>query len=91
MTEGEVDARDENVAVLSVDRDPRIRQWLEDKIGNQNVLWLAHVSGNEVRLGVTAKVDQVASERGLHAEALKTILDRNGRAIFVVFRYRRNS
>ena len=91
MTEGEVDAHDENVAVLSVDRDPRIRQWLEDKIGNQNILWLAHVSGHEVRLGVAAKLDQVAGERGFHAERAKIILDRNGRAIFVVFRYRRNS
>jgi hypothetical protein len=53
----------------------------------QNV-FVAHTPGNEIHPGAVGRLTSAAAREGYQKEILETIYDRNGRAIFEIFRFR---
>ena len=82
---------------LRVGSDPLSKPQLdaEDKgvvlarISDPDAVFVGHSDSAELFTGVNAKLRAIAAEAGYRREMLAEISDRNGRAMFEVFRFRR--
>jgi hypothetical protein len=86
VSEGELPVEDASAALRSGDAGQIAR-----KLAEPGALWVTHGNGYEIWPGVNATLDRLASGFGYSKELLQTIHDRNGRPIFDIFRFRRDT
>jgi hypothetical protein len=72
-----------NHATLDARDREAIHQWLL----TPGTVFVSHTDGNEIFPGVNAHLEEVASAAGFVRETMGRFHDRNGREIFLVFRY----
>jgi hypothetical protein len=89
LTEGGVPVHDLSFGIRDSAADPRYRQWEASLMESKNNLWVGHSAGAEQWPGINAKLSEIAAASGYRKELLETVLDRNGRAIFELFRFRK--
>lgn len=81
----------EGFGVLAEPSSPGRRAFLEAMISDPDNVFVTHTPGREVYPGMSARLDAFAAAEGYRREPLQTIYDRNGRAIFDVYRFRRGA
>jgi hypothetical protein len=67
--------------------DPGQRRQIDAMIRDPNALFVDHIPALEVFRGVGAHLDAIAHSEGYEKIPIRTVADRNGRAIFEVFRF----
>jgi 4-amino-4-deoxy-L-arabinose transferase-like glycosyltransferase len=72
-----------NHATLDAHDREAIHQWLL----TPGTVFVSHTDGNEIFPGVNAHLEEVARAAGFAREMMGRFQDRNGREIFLVFRY----
>ncbi len=57
-------------------------------VTNENNIFVTHTAGNEIRAGGATRLGEIAAGYNRERVLLQTIYDRNGRAVFEIFRFR---
>ena len=67
--------------------DPGQQRSIEAMLADPNALFVDHLPALEIFPGVGAHLEAIASSEGYEEIPIRTVADRNGRAIFQVFRF----
>jgi 4-amino-4-deoxy-L-arabinose transferase-like glycosyltransferase len=67
--------------------DAEDRRFVSERLSESGAVFVGHTDANELFKGVNENLRAVAKEGGYHREMIAAIPDRNGRAIFEVFRF----
>jgi hypothetical protein len=85
----------DNLHLLHEGRLPLRWDLLDDQAETRQILagasniYIGHTPGHEQFAGIHEKLHRIAAEEGFHRELLHVVRDRNERAVYEVFRFRR--
>jgi hypothetical protein len=69
--------------------DPKLEsRFLLPLVADEQNIFVNHTAANEIFIGGTKRLNEIAAADNRERTLLETVYDRNGRAIFEVFRYR---
>lgn len=84
--QGRIDARVGDPPFMTDTPSRDEQKDIEYMLHDRDALFVGHVAGREVMVGVRKRLEEAAARAGLRKEILRTIPDSNGREVFEIFR-----
>ena len=87
LLQGNSHLRESYPYLIQATPDPGQRREIDAMLADPHALFVSHVASREAFHGVGEHLETIAREEGYEKEPIRIVADRNGRAIFQVFRF----
>jgi hypothetical protein len=87
LQQGKLHLRQSYLFLIQATPDPGQRREIDAMLADPHALFVGHVPSREAFHGVNEHLETVAREEGYEKEPVRIVADRNGRAVFQVFRF----